>query len=76
MYYDVLFCLNIHINHSNHRFYIYNLKLQQLCFKKLQSKNYNIKWTIIKNLDHYKIIVKEHQFILNNFLDNLFSVKL
>ncbi len=55
---------------------IYNLKLQELCFKKLKSKNYNIKWTIIKNLDHYKIIVKEHQFILNNFLDNLFSVKL
>ena len=55
---------------------VYNLNLQKICFQKLKNKKYNIKWTIIKNLDHHKIIAQEHDFIINNFLDTLFSVKL
>ena len=55
---------------------VYNLNLQKICFQKLKNKKYNIKWTIIKNLDHHKIIAQEHDFIINNFLDNLLNIKL
>ena len=55
---------------------IYNLKLQKICFKKLKNRKYDISWTIINNLDHYKILTKEHKFIINNFLKTLFCIKL
>ena len=55
---------------------VYNLNLQKICFQKLKNKKYNIKWTIVKNLDHHKIIAQEHDFIINNFLDSLYSIKL
>ena len=55
--------------------FVYNLKLQKKCFDKIKKK-YFIKWTIIDELDHFKIITKEHKFIINNFLEILFSMKL
>ena len=50
---------------------VYNLKFQKFCYKKLLSRKIYYKWTIINNLDHHKIISKEHKFIINNFLNNL-----
>ena len=46
---------------------IYNIKFQKKTFKILKKRNYNIKHSIIKNLDHHKIINKEYDFIINNF---------
>lgn len=55
---------------------VYNIKLQKLCFEKLKKRKYNIKWTIINDLDHHKKSNKEYKFIICNFYKNLFSIKL
>lgn len=47
---------------------IYNIKFQKKTFKILKKRKYNIKHIIIKNLDHYNITFKEHDFIINNFM--------
>ena len=55
---------------------VYNIKLQKLCFEKLKKRKYNIKWTIINDLDHHKKSNKEYKFIICNFYKNLYSIKL
>ena len=47
---------------------IYNIKFQKKTFNILKKRKYNIKHTIIKNLDHHNITFKEHNFIINNFM--------
>ena len=49
---------------------IYSFKFQKKCFKKLKKK-FKLHYTIIDNLDHFEIIDKEHDFIINNFLETL-----
>lgn len=55
---------------------IYSLKLQKFTFDKLKKRNFKIKHTIIKNLDHYEITKYEHQFIIRNLLFSINCNKL
>ena len=54
--------------YSGNKDNIYNLEFQQKCGKLLE-RYYNIRWTIIDNLDHHIKLQEEYDFIFRNFIE-------
>jgi len=50
---------------------IYNVRLQNKCFKKLQKRKFNVIWHLDKHQDHFYVGSYEHYFIIKNMLNTI-----